>query len=98
MYRVNKEQYVRFKETMASSFFEDAIKDSFKYSRFPKTAHIILTQRGEMRDGLTEVISNKPTVRGIGFNFLHGLAHGANPEKALHKRYLKKNNSGYPFH
>lgn len=68
---------------MASSFFKDAMKDSFKESRIPKTAYITLTLRGEMRDGLTEVISNKPTICDIGFNFFHGLGAWSEYQKGI---------------
>ncbi len=68
------------------------MKDSLKQSSIPKTAHVIFTQRGEMRNGLTEVIANKPTVRDVGFNLFDGLTHGANTKKALNKRNFNKNN------
>ena len=76
-------------------------KDMFEYLLKKvgifKTAGIVLSKRGEMRDFIEHIQPKEPAVCNIDFNLPAGLAHAFDPIKILDKRDLDQHDLGNTF-
>jgi len=63
-------------KAMPNRFFQDALEDGFKQVGTPETADVVFPESGKVGNGLSEVVTDKPTVSNIGFDFFDSLPHG----------------------
>jgi len=73
------------------SFFLDKPLEIFPLGTFEST-DIVFAKRREMRDRLGEIVSQKPPVGEIGFDFLDGLMHATDAEQILDEHHFDENN------
>jgi len=70
---------------MTDRFFQNALEDGFKQVGASETADIVFPEGGEMGNGFGEVVTDKPTVSDIGFDFFDGLPHGTDAKEVLNE-------------
>jgi hypothetical protein len=61
----------------------ESVENGFEEMGVTETADKVLPKGREMRDGLGEVVTDKPAVGHVGLDFPDGLTHGANAKEIL---------------
>ncbi|GAB6935389.1 hypothetical protein JCM14720_13100 [Calditerricola yamamurae] len=85
-------QHGRVDQPMMAGFFKNAREDPFKEVSTLESADIVFAKRREMGDGLGEIVSQKPPVGEIGFDFFDGLTHGTDAEQILDEHHFDEDN------